>query len=64
MLHPHAVLKHGDKGEVIRKASMLREALFAQGWRTADGQLDPVVAIPDSAGLPSAGVLNALRDLW
>ncbi len=31
MLHPHAVLKHGDKGEVIRKASMLREALFAQG---------------------------------
>jgi len=31
MLHPHAVLKHGDKGEVIRKASMLREALSAQG---------------------------------
>jgi len=30
MPHPHAVLKHGDKGEVTRKASMLREALSAQ----------------------------------
>ena len=31
MPHPHAVLKHGDKGEVFRKASMLREALSVQG---------------------------------
>ncbi len=31
MPHPHAVLKHGDKGEVARKASMLREALSTQG---------------------------------
>ena len=31
MPHPHAVLKHGDKGEVLRKASMLKEALSAQG---------------------------------
>jgi len=31
MLHPHAVLKHGDKGEVLRKASMLIDALSSQG---------------------------------
>lgn len=31
MPHPHAVLKHGDKGEVFRKALMLREALALQG---------------------------------
>ena len=30
--HPHAAPKHGDKGEVFRKASMLREALS----RTSD----------------------------
>jgi len=31
MPHPHAVLKHGDRGEVLRKASMLREALSVLG---------------------------------
>ena len=31
MPHPHAALKHGDKGEALRKASMLREALSTQG---------------------------------
>ncbi|HQQ37030.1 MAG TPA: XkdF-like putative serine protease domain-containing protein [Methanothrix sp.] len=31
MPHPHAVLKHGDKGEVLRKASMLRETLAVLG---------------------------------
>ena len=30
MPHPHAVLKHGDKGEVFRKASMLREACLCR----------------------------------
>jgi hypothetical protein len=30
MPHPHAVLKHGDKGEVLRKAAMLREAPSVQ----------------------------------
>ena len=31
MPYPHAALKHGDKGEVLRKASMLREVLSTQG---------------------------------
>ena len=30
MPHPHAALKHGDKGEVLRKTSMLLEVLSAQ----------------------------------
>jgi hypothetical protein len=62
-LVPRAGLDAEDVLDRLDRAA-LSEALFAQGWRTADGQLDPVVAIPDSAGLPSAGVLNALRDLW
>jgi hypothetical protein len=55
-----------DAEEVLDRLDLaaVSEALFAQGWRTANGQLDPVVAIPDDPGLPSAGVLNALRDLW
>ena len=39
MPHPHAVLKHGDKGEALRKASMLREALSVQG---TDPKLRPM----------------------
>ncbi|NPV63665.1 MAG: hypothetical protein HPY61_13760 [Methanotrichaceae archaeon] len=31
MPHPHAVLKHGDSGEVFRKAQLLGKALTAQG---------------------------------
>lgn len=37
-----------------------RSALKADGWRTT-GKLDDN---PPDSGLPSAGVLNALRDLW
>jgi hypothetical protein len=62
-LVPRAGLDAEDVlGRLDRAA--VSEALFAQGWRTVDGQLDPAVAIPDGTGLPSAGVLNALRDLW
>lgn len=35
--------------------------LESQGWRAANGQGDPPIEGP---GLPSAGTLNALRDLW
>jgi hypothetical protein len=31
MPHPHAVLKHGDSGEVSRKASSLKQALATHG---------------------------------
>jgi len=42
----------------------VRSSLVDQGWRPATGQGDPDVAIPENSNLPSAGVLNALRDLW
>jgi hypothetical protein len=43
-------------------ADRLAEALVDSGWRSPDGAGDP--PLPDGDGLPSAGVLNALRDLW
>lgn len=45
-------------------AATVRGALVDQGWRPPSGRTDSAVAIPRSPGLPSAGVLNALRDLW
>ncbi len=42
----------------------LTTTLTDAGWRSATGGADAPVAIPDGSGLPSAGVLNALRDRW
>lgn len=55
-----------DADEVLDRIdrSILVGALTDQGWRPTSGQGDPVVAIPDDAGLPAPGVLNALRDRW
>lgn len=44
------------------------EVLAAAGWRV-DGQpltegLDPDLSLPDTSGVPRAGVLDALRQLW
>ncbi len=39
MPHPHAAPKHGDKGEVTKKASMLREGLSARE-QIADATVD------------------------
>ena len=48
-----------DSGEVD-----VRAALVELGWRPTTGEGDPSAAIPENSNLPSAGVLNALRDLW
>lgn len=53
-----------DAGELLDSigADGLAAALTSAGWRSAEGAGDP--PLPDGPGLPSAGVLNALRDLW
>lgn len=53
-----------DAGELLDSldADQLAAALTAAGWRDSDGAGDP--RLPAGAGLPRAGTLNALRDLW
>jgi hypothetical protein len=55
-----------DAGELLDRIdrTSLTGALADQGWRTDGGRTDRAVALPDGTGLPSAGVLNALRDQW
>lgn len=60
-LVPRTGLDADDLLDRLDAASLI-EALGDQGWRPAPGTGDP--ALPDTAGLPSAGVLNALRDRW
>ena len=60
----------GDAGDLLERIGpdRLADALAAEGWRVtdrpaADG-IDGGRDLPDGAGLPSAGALQALRDEW
>jgi hypothetical protein len=59
----------GEKG----RASSLRDAvqgghgrtaLTDAGWRVGDGSRPDAPALPSSSGLPSPGLLDALRGRW
>ena len=64
-LVPRGGLDAGDLLDRLDRGDVdVRSALVDQGWRPTTGQGDPAVAIPEGSNLPSAGVLNALRDLW
>ena len=46
-------------------ASMVgRDVLLEGAFRPATEQVEQATSLPPEANLPSAGVLNALRDLW
>jgi hypothetical protein len=55
-----------DADELIDRlgAEQLRDALLEGGFRSATEQDEQSTTLPPDANLPSAGVLNALRDLW
>jgi hypothetical protein len=55
-----------DADELLDRlgAEQLRDALLEGGFRSATDQDDQSTSLPPEANLPSAGVLNALRDLW
>jgi hypothetical protein len=59
-----------DAGELLERlgADRLADALAAEGWRVADRPTADGIEggrdLPDGAGLPSAGALQALRDEW
>jgi hypothetical protein len=60
-LVPRAGLDADDVLDRLDEQELV-DALAAQGWRTGSDAGTPPV--PATAGLPSAGVLNALRDRW
>jgi hypothetical protein len=55
-----------DADELIDRlgAEQLRDVLLEGGFRPATAQDEQSTSLPPEANLPSAGVLNALRDLW
>jgi hypothetical protein len=55
-----------DADELVDRlgAERLRDALLGSGFRPATAQDEQSTSLPPEANLPSAGVLNALRDLW
>lgn len=58
----------GDRVTKLLQSDATAELLAAAGWRV-DGQplaegLDPDLEVPADAGIPRAGVLEALRQLW
>jgi hypothetical protein len=64
------IINASQGGRVTRllRSDDTAEVLAAAGWRV-DGQpladgLDQNVALPDGSGIPRAGVLEALRQLW
>jgi len=58
----------GDALEPLGGAEHVRTLLAGAGWRTDDGPPegapDSAPALPRSPGLPRAGVLQRLRELW
>ena len=52
----------------VRSLEDLRNALLTNGWRVPGQPLpaaaDPNIALPDTDGLPPAGVVEALRTKW
>ncbi len=68
VLVPVAGSRHADEVDTVAPSRALRTALLDAGWRVPDAALpalaDPDVVLPDSNGLPRAGVVEALRALW
>jgi hypothetical protein len=62
-LVPRAGLDAGDLLERLGP-ERVRDALLEAGFRPATEPIEQATSLPAEANLPSAGVLNALRDLW